>query len=289
MRPADAQGPGNGERLDRLMATLFGLVERRGWRLATLSCAVAMLLAGLAVIATLDDVIGPRHVALVIAMAVASLLATPCLAVAFKLVEHLGRTRTKLIVEIDRRIVAEQQLRRLATTDELTGLANRRHFLDRGREIIALARRSDEWCSFVLIDLDRFKNLNDERGHLAGDDALVVVGDVLGANLRASDLAARLGGDEFVVLMPLTAPETAKSLAERIRRAVRHEIGGLGLSVSIGVASLRAEDVALEGLMARADRALYDAKRAGRNRVALDVASAADWACAGAQQLSIAS
>jgi diguanylate cyclase (GGDEF)-like protein len=262
-----------GDALGRLLGTLVGLVERCGWRNATVACSLVMLVMTLFVIASLDaaldDVVGPRSMQFLIATAVTWLLAGPCLAIAFKLVHHLAHARTRLMVEIDRRIIAEQQLRRLATTDELTGLSNRRHFIERAREAIDVAHRYGQWCSFAAIDVDRFKDINDQRGHLAGDDALVMLSTVLKANLRATDLAARLGGDEFVVLMPLTDPEAANPVAERIRQAVREDGERLGLSVSIGVASLQGAKVSLEELMARADTALYAAKRSGRNSVVI--------------------
>ncbi len=199
--------------------------------------------------------------------AITLLLGAPCLAIALKLVEHLGRARARLLVEIDRRVIAEQQLRRLATTDDLTGLSNRRYFVERARESIAVARRYGQWCSFAVVDIDRFKRVNDRRGHMAGDQALVTIASVLKANVRATDLAARFGGDEFVVLMPLTDPDAGMTAAERIRRAVREDGGRYDLSVSVGIASVRGEEATLEELMARADQALYGAKRNGRDRV----------------------
>lgn len=260
-----------GEALGGSMAALFTLVERSGWHRATLICTVAIILVSLVITAALDVLIGGwsamtlRH--LLGAAAVALLVAAPCLAIALKLVDHLGRTRARLLVEIDRRLLAEQQLRRLATTDDLTGLSNRRHFVERAREAIAVARRYGQWCSFAIIDIDCFKRVNDQSGHQAGDRALVGLAGVLEANLRATDLAARFGGDEFVILMPLTGPEAGRAVAERIRHAVHNDATLTGLTVSIGVAALQGEKAALEELMARADQALYEAKRRGRDRI----------------------
>jgi len=260
-----------GEALGRLMGGMFALVERAGWRSATLVCTLGIIVVSIAATATIrivtNGVVGitPSH--LFANATVAVLVAAPCLAIALKLVEHLGRTRERLLVEIDRRLLAEQQLRRLATTDDLTGLSNRRHFVERAREAIAVARRYGQWCSFAIIDIDCFKRVNDQSGHQAGDEALVTLADVLKANLRTTDLAARFGGDEFVVLMPLTDPEAGRAAAERIRRAVGRDSTGTALTVSVGIASLRGDDAVLEELMAHADQALYDAKRRGRNRV----------------------
>ncbi len=260
-----------GEAFGSLTAALFGLVERTGWRRATLFCSVGVTLVALAMTVALDLLVngwsGPMHQHLFAAAAIALLVAAPCLAIALRLVEQLGRTRARLLVEVDRRLVAEQQLRRLATTDDLTGLNNRRHFVERARDAIAVARRYGQWCSLAIIDIDRFKQVNDERGHQAGDRALVTLAAVLKANLRASDVAGRFGGDEFVALMPLTDPEAARAAAERMRRAVHEDAAATGLTVSIGVASTRGERASLEELMARADQALYEAKRHGRDRV----------------------
>jgi diguanylate cyclase (GGDEF)-like protein len=259
------------EAFGSLTAALFGLVERTGWRLATVVCSVGITLVSLAMTAAFDLSVngwsGMMLQHLLAAATIALLVAAPCLAIALRLVEQLGRTRARLLVEIDRRLVAEQQLRRLATTDDLTGLNNRRHFVERARDAIAVARRYGQWCSLAIIDIDRFKQVNDERGHQAGDRALVTLATVLKANLRASDVAGRFGGDEFVVLMPLTDPDAARAAAERMRQAVHEDAAATSLTVSIGVASTRGEQASLEELMARADQALYEAKRHGRDRV----------------------
>lgn len=286
---SDAPADAGADIRDRLMTALFGLVERHGWGWATIACALAVLVVSLGVVAAIEELFAARPIQLLVAAAVICLLAAPCLAVAFKLVEHLGRTRAKLIVEIDRRILAEHQLRHLAATDDLTGLGNRRQFLQRGRDVTADARRYDQWCSFAVLDVDQFKSINDRRGHLAGDEALVRVATLLKANLRAADLAARVGGDEFVVLMPLADPEAARATAERIRTAVREDSLRLGLSVSIGVAAVHGENVNLEALMAQADRALYAAKEAGRNRVVMEAAARPSRPTTPACGLSIAS
>lgn len=287
--PAAAQGLASGHTLDRLTATLFSVVERCGWRWATVVCAGALVLLDLAVVATLEAFSGLSHSELMLAPAMIGLLAAPCLAIAFKLVGQLGRARTRLLAEIDRRMAAEQQLRQLATTDELTGIGNRRHFIRRAGEAVDVARRYGQWCSVAVIDVDRFKDINDQRGHLAGDDALVMLAAVLEANRRASDFAARLGGDEFILLMPLTAPDAARAAAERIRAAIRQDSGHNALSVSIGVAAVHGDQATLDDLMAGADRALYAAKRGGRNRVMADVDAASPWSHATDRAFSIAS
>jgi len=262
-----------GEMLGQLMTGVLALVERLGWRRATLLCSLVITAVALTSVTALQLLMGNSDrvgtTSLIAAAVLTLLLVVPSLAIAFRLVEHLERTRARLLIEIDRRVIAEQQLRRLATTDELTGLGNRRHFVDRAREAVAVARRYGQWCTIAVIDIDLFKRVNDRLGHQAGDQALIGLAAVLKANLRATDLAARFGGDEFVVLLPLTDPDAGKAAAERIQQSVR--LGGSWpeLTISIGVASVRDEGASLEELLARADQALYDAKGGGRNRISV--------------------
>ncbi len=262
-----------GAMLGQVMTGVLALVDRLGWRRATLLCSVMITAVALVSVTVLQLLLGNVDkvgtTSLIAAAVLTLLLVVPSLAIAFRLVEHLERTRARLLIEIDRRVIAEQQLRRLATTDELTGLGNRRHFVDRAREAVAVARRYGQWCTLAVIDVDLFKRVNDRLGHQAGDQALIGLAAVLKANLRATDLAARFGGDEFVMLLPLTDPDAGKAAAERIQQSVR--LGGSWpeLTISIGVASVRDEGASLEELLARADQALYDAKGSGRNRISV--------------------
>mgnify|MGYP001102270418 CR=1 FL=1 len=262
-----------GEMLGQIMAGVLGLVDRFGWCRATLLCSSIITAVALASVMMLQMLLGNGDrigtTSLIAAAVLTLLLVFPSLAIAFRLVEHLERTRARLLIEIDRRVIAEQQLRRLATTDELTGLGNRRHFVDRAREAVAVARRYGQWCTLAVIDIDLFKRVNDQLGHQAGDQALIGLAAVLKANLRATDLAARFGGDEFVMLLPLTDPDSGKAAAERIQQSVRSSGGLPNLTISIGVASVRDEGASLEELLARADQALYDAKGGGRNRISV--------------------
>lgn len=270
-RTAEGGGALAGEVPGPGLAMLGRLIERLGWRRTAALAAAGLTLAALAVTLLLDTILAPivdmRLAHIVGASAVTLLLVIPCLAVSLRLIEHLSRTSQRLLVEIDRRLVAEQQLRRLATTDELTGLHNRRHFVERMRLALAVARRYDQWCALAIVDIDQFKQLNDRLGHQAGDQALRALAAVLLGNLRASDLAARFGGDEFVVLMPLTEPHAAQLAAERLQGAIRADGGAFGLTVSIGVTALFGAAAAFEDLMAHADLALYEAKRGGRDQV----------------------
>lgn len=169
---------------------------------------------------------------------------------------------------------ANDMLQELATVDELTGLYNRRHFLERLEGRVREAERTSRPLSTIMIDVDHFKRINDEFGHAAGDAVLRVVGSTLATNVRRYDLAARHGGDEFIVYLPNTDLDVARTVAERIRRAIAAgscDVGGghiASVTVSLGVASIRGgED--RDSLIKRADEALYEAKVSGRNRTRL--------------------
>jgi diguanylate cyclase (GGDEF)-like protein len=125
-------------------------------------------------------------------------------------------------------------------------------------------------CAVLLLDIDHFKSINDTLGHQAGDQCLQTVGKIIASNIRNVDRAGRIGGEEFVVLMPDTTSEMARMVGERLRAAIAnaemHYAGGEPLTASIGVAVADISDT-VDSLLARADRALYQAKRQGRNRV----------------------
>ena len=159
----------------------------------------------------------------------------------------------------------------LSATDPLTGLANRRAL---ERLIEREAKRAARYgppVALLLLDVDHLKAINDGGGHLAGDAALRHVGATLRSESRGADTVARWGGDEFAVLAPNTGTEDAAVLAERIRRRVASGSAPTPLTVSVGVATSSGLGVyEVSALVARADRALYAAKRGGRNRVVLD-------------------
>jgi two-component system cell cycle response regulator len=171
---------------------------------------------------------------------------------------------------------SQSALRALAETDPLTGLANLRAFRSRLDEEVKRARRYRTALTCVMADMDYLKAINDQLGHAAGDTAISAVARTISEELRETDFGARYGGDEFVVLMPHTGKEEGRILAERICSRLRRtplEAGGrrILLAASFGVAELGATpDGDSAGLLLRlADAALYDAKHAGRGRVAV--------------------
>ncbi len=164
-----------------------------------------------------------------------------------------------------------EESQRLAATDALTGLANRRHAAEVLTRELARCSRYSHPLMIALIDVDFFKRVNDSHGHVVGDRALCHVADVLRSALRETDLIARWGGEEFLVLLPNTSKAGSRVAAERLRAAVARSPLSLGegktlpLSVSIGLAGCNGQG--LDGLLDEADRALYRAKDLGRNRV----------------------
>ncbi len=171
-----------------------------------------------------------------------------------------------------RAFALECEMKRQATTDALTGLANRHFFLNEARREIARMQRDGAPLSLILVDIDHFKKINDAWGHDVGDRALCAVAAALADCVRAPDVVARLGGEEFVVLAPGTALANAKTLAERIRGTVAQlpmKEGDIPIpiTVSLGCAVVAAGEAAVDGALKRADRALYAAKDAGRNQV----------------------
>jgi diguanylate cyclase (GGDEF)-like protein/PAS domain S-box-containing protein len=170
----------------------------------------------------------------------------------------------------------ELRLRQLSRTDELTGLFNRRYFMQRLVQELARYRRHGRAASVVLFDFDHFKRTNDTHGHSAGDQVLVSVGTMLREKLRTSDVPARLGGEEFALLLPDTELEEATRVAEKIRQLVQEqeftskEGHGFGVSITCGVSAFHGTEETVEAILHRADQNLYQGKRAGRNRVVAD-------------------
>jgi diguanylate cyclase (GGDEF)-like protein len=157
-----------------------------------------------------------------------------------------------------------------AATDGLTGLPNRRALHDHVRRLVATADRNLAPLSALMCDLDHFKQINDQFGHGGGDEVLAAVGALMPSTLRATDFAGRYGGEEFLILLPGTDAEGARLIAEKIRQAVGHiHVPAVErrVTVSIGVATLPTHATDADSLERAADRALYAAKAAGRDRV----------------------
>ena len=191
--------------------------------------------------------------------------------------KHLLILNTELAHEVESRKALEVELRVLATTDPLTGVYNRRRFLELGDYEHKREVRTRRGLSFLALDLDHFKLVNDTHGHGAGDETLVRFVQLCRPCLRAMDTIGRIGGEEFGVLLPETSLTEACEVAQRMRAAVEGWEMTAGqtpfrITVSIGVAQLEGEEP-FPSLMARADARLYAAKAAGRNRVSPEMAA----------------
>ena len=200
--------------------------------------------------------------------------ASDVIAKPFHPAEVLARLRLHLKMRVLQHDLLEQNERliELATIDKLTGLRNRRFLEDALEREWARAQRHDMPLTFVMADLDKFKSINDERGHAAGDSVLAQVGEVVAGRTRTSDISCRYGGEEFAMLLTNCEDEGGQAYAESLRagiEAMEIEVDSgekLKVTVSCGVASSRgAENVA--ALVKAADAALYRAKGAGRNQV----------------------
>ena len=170
---------------------------------------------------------------------------------------------------------SEADLEKLAGTDALTGILNRRNIILRAEEELERAIRYNHPMAVAMIDIDRFKGVNDTFGHIAGDRAICHVVDTISAGLRKPDKLGRWGGEEFLLILPEVNEASALKALQRLRRDVENaplRVGAgdgqtITLTMSIGATGLREDDKTIEGLIARADEALYNAKRTGRNRV----------------------
>lgn len=190
--------------------------------------------------------------------------------VAFLRIIREQRVNDALQAEVAKRQVLEAELRRLAETDPLTGVSNRRRFEAVAADELSRARRLGLPVTLCLLDLDHFKRINDTHGHGAGDEVLIAVARLCRDHLRTSDVVARLGGEEFVILLPETGLGKAEHLCTRLLAAVAAEPVHAGateipVTATAGLAEARAGE-SLAALLERADRALYEGKAAGRDR-----------------------
>ncbi len=183
------------------------------------------------------------------------------------------KARVKRELELQK---LQKQLKIMATTDSLTGLYNRRHFSTLARHIFDISRRDKKNISILMIDIDKFKRINDTYGHQTGDYVIKHIADILKKTKRESDIACRYGGEEFVILLPSTPIEGGCELARKIKEAVEREEfkteqGSIvKVTVSIGVSQVFFDsEKNIEPALKRADEALYEAKEAGRNTVCI--------------------
>jgi diguanylate cyclase (GGDEF)-like protein len=176
-----------------------------------------------------------------------------------------------ILGDLARIVMDELELRKLATTDSLTGSLSRRGFRDEAARDFALARRHKNELSCMVVDIDHFKRINDTHGHAAGDAVLQGLVNVCNRNLRASDYVGRVGGEEFAIMLPQTSGKDALEAAERLRDAVEREVfetpaGKVRITVSLGIAPCDKSVADIDALLRRCDVALYGAKSGGRNR-----------------------
>lgn len=175
-----------------------------------------------------------------------------------------------ILNELARFAMSELELRRLATTDGLTGISTRRAFKEDAQKFLSLARRHRSQLSAIAFDVDKFKAVNDTYGHAAGDVVLKAVSKVAEESLRESDLLGRVGGEEFAVILPDADEAAAIAVAEKLRHAIArllfpHSRPPMSVTASFGIASFDPGRDDYDSLMLKADEALYEAKRSGRN------------------------
>lgn len=166
-----------------------------------------------------------------------------------------------------------EEMRKLAITDPLTGISNRRHLLDIANREFIRAKRYGNQLSVLMLDIDKFKSVNDRWGHSTGDHVIQQLTKIAKLLIRGQDMFGRMGGEEFALILPETTPSGAEALAERLRKMVEasenvHADDGtvVRFTVSIGIATMAAGDGAFDVILQRADKALYEAKEGGRNR-----------------------
>ena len=185
---------------------------------------------------------------------------------------HLQTLNEALEREIESRKQLEEELRRLATIDSLTGVLNRRKFMEIGEYEVGQMQRTQQPLTLMMLDIDRFKDVNDRYGHATGDNVLCRFAKICINSVRSVDSVGRLGGEEFAIILPETDVAEAFMVAQRLRRVVAacefvsKASQVLHLTVSIGIAEVEPGEC-LEQALARADQALYVAKREGRDRV----------------------
>ncbi len=180
------------------------------------------------------------------------------------------------VQDITERKLLGQRLEHEARTDFLTGLSNRRHFLEHASQELIRVRRYRTPLTLAMLDLDHFKVINDTYGHEVGDKVLIELAEICRQTLRETDVMGRIGGEEFAILLPQTTDVQAGEIAERLRATfaattipVENGLPPVHCTVSVGITSFEHSDANIDMLLSRADKALYEAKRKGRNRVVI--------------------
>jgi len=185
----------------------------------------------------------------------------------------LIKTNVKLSLQSNELKEAHQELKELSNRDPMTNLYNRRYLSEVSNELFLLAKRNDSSLSVLMIDIDKFKHINDSYGHDIGDEVIKLLASTLTKSLRESDIVARLGGEEFIIILPETNLQDATNKAEEIRKTVESLTYSIDsakkreFTISIGVSRYNKTDISFESLVKNADKALYEAKEKGRNRV----------------------
>ncbi len=160
----------------------------------------------------------------------------------------------------------------MAHLDSLTGAYNRHYFYEIAKNIISLSKRDKKHLSLAMIDIDKFKDINDTYGHDSGDKVLQATVKEIKAHIRNSDVFVRFGGEEFVLLLPNTDLDQALVISEKIRNIIEscNTVDGISLTISVGVSEFIESIDDIDSILKRADIALYNAKKSGRNRVCID-------------------
>lgn len=199
-----------------------------------------------------------------------------------QLIETLESTNLVLEQKVQARTAeleqARQEAEAMAETDVLTGVGNRRYFFSRGEESLQLAKRQNQAWTLVMLDIDHFKEINDSRGHAAGDMVIKQVARLSQQRIRSTDILGRIGGEEFAFILREAGLEEARRLADTLREQIASTCidtptGEVCFSVSFGITSLAPQDGQLNDVLQRADEALYRAKDNGRNRIEVSLAS----------------
>ncbi len=252
---------------DRALVFCFLMLMAGGHSASYAAHPATVLLGVLALVLPITALFAVQADRFHAALAVAAVMFLAALARSIRTLEFFFGRAHRLAHDVEK----------LARTDFLTSLNNRRAFMDLGERALQLAHRHHRPLALVMLDIDHFKSINDSRGHGAGDVVIRAVADLIRTHHRATDVPGRLGGEEFALLLPETPLSEAALVGEGLRErvgahTVTHDGHEIRFTTSVGVADLRAGE-ALDQLIARADAALYEAKRGGRDRVVVTAAA----------------